>query len=175
MRGLVTAGRVVRLERASLSTKANVASSALVVHRSRVDPVPRAGFRIQPAGKDIVDDLVSWGGSWRRWRCGALRGCGQVDDLPDGGAAGGRGGCGVKGGRRPSRQRSRQRPLRLEVRSPYPARRAKTAGGGAAASVVVVPVGEHLAQATSVSGSSGCPGFEGGRCNRRGGCAGYRS
>jgi hypothetical protein len=32
--------------------------------------------------------------------CAAGRG--QVDDLPDGGAAGGRGGCGVKGGRRPS-------------------------------------------------------------------------
>ena len=43
-------------------------------------------------------------------------GSGQVDDLPDGGAAGGRGGCGVKGGRRPSRQRSRQRPLRPEGR-----------------------------------------------------------
>ena len=30
----------------------------LVVHRSRVDPVPRAESRIQPAGKDIIDDLV---------------------------------------------------------------------------------------------------------------------
>jgi hypothetical protein len=30
-------------------------------------------------------------------------GSGQVDDLTDSGAAGGGGGCGVKGGRRPSR------------------------------------------------------------------------
>jgi hypothetical protein len=33
------------------------------------------------------------------WRCGAPRRGGQVDDLSDGGAVGGRGGCGVKGGR----------------------------------------------------------------------------
>jgi hypothetical protein len=33
--------------------KANVASPGLVVHRFRVDPVPRAGFRIEPGGKDI--------------------------------------------------------------------------------------------------------------------------
>ena len=88
----------------------------LVVHRSRVDPVPRAEFRIQPAGKDIVDDLVRGRllETMALW-C-AAGGCGQVGDLPDGGAAGGRGGCGVKGGRRPSRQRSRQRPLRPEGR-----------------------------------------------------------
>ena len=41
---------------------------------------------------------------------------GRSFGLPDGGAAGGRGGCGVKGGRRPSRQRSLQRPLRPEGR-----------------------------------------------------------
>jgi hypothetical protein len=40
--------------------------------------------------------------------CAAGRG--QVHDLPDDGAAAGRGGCGVKGGRRPSRQRSRSDP-----------------------------------------------------------------
>ena len=58
MRGLVTAGRVVRVERASLSTKANVASRGWLFIGFRVDPVPRAWFRIQPAGKDIVGDLV---------------------------------------------------------------------------------------------------------------------
>ena len=48
----------------------------------------------------LLETMVLW--------CAAGRG--QVFGLPDGGAAGGRGGCGVKGGRRPSRLRSRQRP-----------------------------------------------------------------
>src|SRR5581483_2818985 len=56
----------------------------------------------------------------------------------------GRRGSKVKGCRRPSPWRSRQRPLRLEVRPPYPARREQTLSGGAAASVVVVLVGAHL-------------------------------
>jgi hypothetical protein len=43
IRGLVTAGRVVRLEWASLSTEGERGQPGLVVHRSRVDPVPRAG------------------------------------------------------------------------------------------------------------------------------------
>jgi hypothetical protein len=59
---------------------------------------------------------------------------------------------GVKGGRRPSPWRSRQRPLRLEGRS-RSLRGAETSSGGVAASVVV-PVGEHVDQATSASGSS---------------------
>jgi hypothetical protein len=41
----------------------------------------------------LLETMTVWRGAGR----------GQVDDLPDGGAAGGRGGCGVKGGRRPSR------------------------------------------------------------------------
>ena len=44
-------------------------------------------------------------------------GCGQVFvACPMNWAASGRRGCGVKGGRRPSRERSRQRPLRPEGR-----------------------------------------------------------
>ena len=48
------------------------------------------------------------GGSWRRWRCGAPRGCGQVDDLPDVGlsaaveAAGSRAAVGRRGSDRVS-------------------------------------------------------------------------
>ena len=90
--------------------------AVLVVHRSRVDPVPRAWSRIQPCRKDIVGDLVRGaapGDDGAVMRRGVA---GRSNDLPDGGAAGGRGGCGVKGGRRPSRQRSRQRPLRPEGR-----------------------------------------------------------
>jgi hypothetical protein len=56
------------------------------------------------------------GGSFKLLAVCCAAGRGQVDDLPDDGAAGGRGGCGVKGGRKPSRQRSRQRPLRPEGR-----------------------------------------------------------
>jgi hypothetical protein len=82
MRGLVTAGRVVRLERASLSTEGERGQPGLVVHRSRVDPVPRAGFRIQPAGKDnllmilfvgrlpqIVGGMLRRGGAGRSMTC----------------------------------------------------------------------------------------------------------
>ena len=59
---------------------------------------------------------------------------------------------GVKGGRRPSRQRSRQRPLRLEGR-PRSLRGADKGSGGVAVSVVV-HAGEHVDQATSALGSS---------------------
>ena len=52
----------------------------------------------------IVGGVVRRGGAGRSLTCPM--------DVP----VGGRGGCGVKGGRRPSRQRSRQRPLRPEGR-----------------------------------------------------------
>ena len=96
--------------------KANVASSGLVVHRSRVDPVPRAGPGFDLPARTSLMILFVGDSSKTMAVCCAAGFAGRSFGLPAGGAAGGRGGCGVKGGRRPSRQRSRQRPLRPEGR-----------------------------------------------------------
>src|SRR4029450_8003640 len=87
MRGLVTAGRVVRLEWASLSTEGERGQPGLVVHRSRVDPVPPAGPGFNLPARTFVDDLVRGAAPSNCWRCVAPRRGGQVDDLPDDGAA----------------------------------------------------------------------------------------
>ena len=94
----------------------------LVVHRFRVDPVPRAGPRIQPAGKDIVADLVR-GAALETMVLWCPQAAGRSFGLPDGVAAGGRGGCGVKGGRGSRRGCDASATARPEGR-PHAARRA---------------------------------------------------
>ncbi len=107
MRGLATAGRVVRLERASLSTKANVASDGwLFIGLAWIPFLARgSGFNL-PARTSLmilfVGRLLETMALW----CAAGRG--QVDDLPDVGlptaveAAGSRAAVGRRGSDRVS-------------------------------------------------------------------------